>query len=553
MSNRTCFVIMPIKKSGTPEHEHFKAIFNLIKPICERRGYLVIRADDVQKSGAITKDIVTRLGESDLVIADLTDLNPNVFYELGVRHALRGRGTVMILDEARTSDIPFDLSAYRVIKFVGQLTGISTLETGLDAFLTGGSDAEHTALRDNPVHDWFPMLPLNVIGSAAESNEGPLRGTIKQLQDRLGRYEQAYGVEGVGQVKDRSPLSAILSAITDAEDGLLPGHIIEQLDSDFKERNIVGFLNRIRVVVERNIRLSPTAFLTIAGWASILDLNDVSKALFDQALAFYPTDVNIRRRYLSRLAHSDDPADRKKAREELPDLMAARISGDKVIVTNPKRVKGDLGLVGILLDAYHNDNLHAEALQIADKFFAAFPDRTEIIRNYARALETSGRPTEAMDFYRKAIFAKDVDDTSAVWLGSELHNQENNRLAAEVYAYACLLDINDARNFSHLASELATCIYERALPLRETATDEAITSMEVQDVITVASCALSCRNVDSEAAERIRRALRLLDISDAELDNSFTTDQRLQCAKTIYGLLKSKLTTPGEEYSFDRA
>jgi len=117
-TKRNAFVVMPIKKAGSPEYEHFRALFDeILKPTLEAAGFSTQRADDVQKTGAITKDIILRLAEADLVVADLTDLNPNVFYELGVRHALRGFGTVMILDELRTTDVPFDLSAYRVIKF----------------------------------------------------------------------------------------------------------------------------------------------------------------------------------------------------------------------------------------------------------------------------------------------------------------------------------------------------------------------------------------------------------------------------------------------------
>src|ERR1043166_10028507 len=101
MSNeRTCFVAMPIKRDGTEEYAHFMAIYDQgIKPVVAKSGYQIVRADEVQKTGAITRDVVQWLATADLVIVDLTDLNPNVFYELGVRHALRANGTIMIIDE----------------------------------------------------------------------------------------------------------------------------------------------------------------------------------------------------------------------------------------------------------------------------------------------------------------------------------------------------------------------------------------------------------------------------------------------------------------------
>ncbi len=106
---KTCFVIMPIRQPGTPEYEHFRTIRDtVIEPALVGLAYNVVRADDISRSGAVTADIVELIGNAELVVADLTDLNPNVFYELGARHALRKNGTIMLVDETR-SDIPFDL------------------------------------------------------------------------------------------------------------------------------------------------------------------------------------------------------------------------------------------------------------------------------------------------------------------------------------------------------------------------------------------------------------------------------------------------------------
>ena len=161
MQHKTCFVVMPIRKMGTQEYEHFSAILDNIKDSLGDK-YHVVRADEVNKPGSITKDIIECLANSDLIIADLTDLNPNVFYELGVRHALRGAGTIMLLDEDRTPEIPFDLNAYRVIKYRGNLVGIRNLRKSI---ITTVSDIQKLSHKDSPVHDWIPSLPLDVIQS----------------------------------------------------------------------------------------------------------------------------------------------------------------------------------------------------------------------------------------------------------------------------------------------------------------------------------------------------------------------------------------------------
>src|SRR5919107_6431938 len=88
------FVAMPYNNK---EGIDFNKIFSdLIKPALEEEGYEVFRADQEQRAGEIRTDMFQELLLADLVVADLSIDNPNVWYELGVRHALRKRGVVQI-------------------------------------------------------------------------------------------------------------------------------------------------------------------------------------------------------------------------------------------------------------------------------------------------------------------------------------------------------------------------------------------------------------------------------------------------------------------------
>jgi tetratricopeptide (TPR) repeat protein len=93
------FVAMPFgKKSGTKGKPiDFNAIYNdLLKPAIEAAGFAVFRADQEQIAGDIKTDMFQELLIADLVVADLTVDSPNVWYELGIRHALRARGIVLV-------------------------------------------------------------------------------------------------------------------------------------------------------------------------------------------------------------------------------------------------------------------------------------------------------------------------------------------------------------------------------------------------------------------------------------------------------------------------
>jgi hypothetical protein len=83
-----CFVIGPIGKDGTTERKHADLLLNsVIKYVLEAHefGYKVKRADEDDDPGMIGDRVISDILGAELVVADLTDLNPNVFYELGTR------------------------------------------------------------------------------------------------------------------------------------------------------------------------------------------------------------------------------------------------------------------------------------------------------------------------------------------------------------------------------------------------------------------------------------------------------------------------------------
>jgi tetratricopeptide (TPR) repeat protein len=107
------FVAMPY---GTKEEIDFNAVFReLIKPALESAGFEVFRADEEMRAGNIRTDMFQELLLADLVVADLSIDNPNVWYELGVRHALRKRGVVQIT--CRRDQTPFDVLTERSVRY----------------------------------------------------------------------------------------------------------------------------------------------------------------------------------------------------------------------------------------------------------------------------------------------------------------------------------------------------------------------------------------------------------------------------------------------------
>src|SRR5262245_43427908 len=121
---RTCFVIMPFAQRTDPltqETVDFDEVYEyIIKPSAEQLSLSVTRADEIQKPGWVHRDMIKHIFNSDVAIVDITLLNPNVFYELGVRHALRKSITVLLQKKGvdhKKFDLPFNIGGMRVIKY----------------------------------------------------------------------------------------------------------------------------------------------------------------------------------------------------------------------------------------------------------------------------------------------------------------------------------------------------------------------------------------------------------------------------------------------------
>jgi nucleoside 2-deoxyribosyltransferase len=117
---RTCFILMPFSKANSLNQEDLDFIYNdVLKKAVEEYKVDGIQFFDIVeryngKVGSIIDGIVKQLKESDLVIADLTGNNPNVMYELGVRHALK-RGTIIVSQDVEK--LPSDLRDFMTVGY----------------------------------------------------------------------------------------------------------------------------------------------------------------------------------------------------------------------------------------------------------------------------------------------------------------------------------------------------------------------------------------------------------------------------------------------------
>jgi hypothetical protein len=110
---KTCFVIAPIGQAGSETRKRSDVVLrHLIAPAVEQCGYVPLRADQIAEPGLITSHVIQHIIDDPLVVADLTERNPNVFYELAIRHAIR-KPLVQIIESGE--QLPFDVAGTRTI------------------------------------------------------------------------------------------------------------------------------------------------------------------------------------------------------------------------------------------------------------------------------------------------------------------------------------------------------------------------------------------------------------------------------------------------------
>ena len=102
--------------------------FEVIKKICEQENIDVLRTDEESGPGLIIQDITRAIHESKIIIADISPVNANVFYEVGFAHALN-KPTILIAE--KETKLPFDVSSFRTLFYENTIGGKRKLEEGL--------------------------------------------------------------------------------------------------------------------------------------------------------------------------------------------------------------------------------------------------------------------------------------------------------------------------------------------------------------------------------------------------------------------------------------
>lgn len=166
MNKTKVFMIMPFEEKFFEVYEMLKREFN--------EDFVFSHAGDEDNQQNILKDIIQAIYETDIVIADLTGLNANVFYELGVAHTLNKK--VIIITED-ISSLPFDLRSYRAKEYSTHFIKFAELVEALKKYLHGAVTGK--IVYSNPVNDFLSTKKGKDVAKSIHSQDN----TIALLED----------------------------------------------------------------------------------------------------------------------------------------------------------------------------------------------------------------------------------------------------------------------------------------------------------------------------------------------------------------------------------
>lgn len=184
ITRRTCFIISPLGADDSETRRKADGLINaVLKPVLKELDFETIAPHEIDTPGSITQQVIHHLLTDDLVIANLTELNPNVMYELAVRHAKR-LPIVCVIEKG--TKLPFDIATERTIFYDNDMAGVEALKPRLSkTVIEATSDKE----PDNPIYRVVKDSIMREV-VAADDSQAYILQRLDEIASNLNRLRR---------------------------------------------------------------------------------------------------------------------------------------------------------------------------------------------------------------------------------------------------------------------------------------------------------------------------------------------------------------------------
>lgn len=190
---KKCFIVCPIGADGSDIRKRSDTLFkHVISPVCTECNFDPIRIDKENTNGSLTDEIISHICNDDLVIADITDSNPNAFYEIGYRAAI-SKPSIHLM--SKDSSIPFDVSYIRTFEYdlsdldsVDQIKErliktIKSIDFDSNATITPPDTVNPNTLNSQLLQEIYKIqVGISALATAIESKDS---GVVSVLADKI--------------------------------------------------------------------------------------------------------------------------------------------------------------------------------------------------------------------------------------------------------------------------------------------------------------------------------------------------------------------------------
>ncbi len=447
MSERTkiCYAIMPYGSTSQDLQDHYELVFQLlIKNPAEAQGYQVIREDHLGQPGDITRNIMRHLAEGALVVADVSGLNWNVAYELGVRHALVKGGTILLCDNE--TKMPFDISNLKVIVYNRQ-SPVSRLKSVQEEMTLAIQHREEEPMDpDNIIHDIYPFEDFMI--SYLEGGDADMQAQMISMSEQLEKLKQ-----------ENSRLRARLAQgglAEDEEEKVLDiGASIEQaLQSMEYSGTRLTYTLRDALAEEHPdyqkigniLKMGLTeGYLTEANFRSLYfmfrrkNIPQLTSLILEVAAQRFPYSLDFKS-YLADL-YSDSYQTRDKALRYANEVLQVSVE-DGVYTTDCRKIDSDQ--LASCLNAYIGLGRYDIIIQIAPQLMEILPKHREMLmRNLAVAYRQIGEVTKQYEILTRLLNEYPSNDVNHYRVYQYYNTNGDNDQAYYQMEVASALDPDD--------------------------------------------------------------------------------------------------------------
>ena len=368
--SKNCYVIMPYGGNDEERKKRFKSIYSaIIKPAAESKGYTVIREDHEARQGNIGSNIIKSLSEFDLVIADLSENNWNVAYELGIRHALFKSGTILIIDDQ--TQLMFDIQGNKVITY--NYNWYNCIDETQQSIVDSISYIEENRTSsDSPVHDIYTRFPVKLIDYLSDNNDEE-KETIAALMEENAKLKETLdnaGLSSDSQIQHSDIASAFRDAMGRSQYSGTKA-LLKLQESLAVEEDFINFLSN---VMSKGF-LSENDCNRIYWMCHKLDNYFVTIVFLEEIVKRFPDNEE----FSGRLAreYAKNPENRDKAVLAVNKNIGVRKMNNRYVL---EKKPMSHNLLASFFDVYITLDKYSELKEIAPLLLDMYPNHSEIIQ-----------------------------------------------------------------------------------------------------------------------------------------------------------------------------